>query len=418
MFIQLEMGWMNHPFPTSNFRISSAEQIQVLRDLGVSQLRYVPSKSLVVDEGAPLASGDAPLPVVDEPSQPTSVQRDVEAEAPGVALSFADHHEVVQARCRARFNQAASLYAEVAQTVDSAPVAARAQVEALARADVAELLQSENYSVHLLTGITGQRQGNHCVNVMVLSLLLGRALGLGAQALEHLAVAGLLHDIGKIHLPAHIAQPGAPLSASDRRVYEEHVIRSVALAQRMGFGAEVLLAIGQHHEMADGSGYPRRVEAAQMSQFGKVLALVNRYDRLCNPLHGESSHTPHEALARLFAQERKRFDATTVLAAFIRLMGVYPPGSLVQLNDGRYARVVASNSQSPLRPLVLPFVAGVARCDAQVIDLGSNQEQGIRRSVKFDILSDEALEFFLPGQQLCYFFDRVQPADAAQEGVA
>ncbi|OJU89111.1 MAG: hypothetical protein BGO13_14245 [Burkholderiales bacterium 66-5] len=416
MFIQLEMGWMNHPFPTSNFRIASVEQIQILRGLGVTQLRYVPSKSLVVDSDERPAPDDAPLPMQAGPSSAAGAQQDAETLEP--MLDSPDRHEVVQARCRTRFNQAASLYADVAETVDSAPVAARAQVEALARADVAELLQSENYTVHLLTGIIGQHQGNHCVNVMVLSLLLGRALGLGAQALEHLAAAGLLHDIGKIHLPAHIAQPGAPLSASDKRIYEEHVIRSVALAQRMGFGADVLLAIGQHHEMADGSGYPRRVEAAQMGQFGKILALVNRYDRLCNPLHGESSHTPHEALARLFAQERKRFDATTVLAAFIRLMGVYPPGSLVQLNDGRYARVVASNSQSPLRPHVLPFVVGVSRRDARVVDLGSHQEQGIRRSVKFDALSDEALEFFLPGQQLCYFFDRVQPVDTVREGVA
>ena len=413
---------MNHPFPTSSFRIGSLDQIQVLRDLGLREVRYVPSKSAVVDSGgdpaaaaAGTSAGAAQADAASFESLAALPARPGEDAPAPWGGSARQTNAAMQSRSHARFQEAAALYAEVVAGVQTTPTALRGRVEDLVRADVAELMDAENYAVHLLAQVAGQRQVKHSVNVMVLAMLLGRSLGLGAVSLCRLAAAGLLHDIGKTELPTHIAEPGAALSAGDRQLYEEHVQRSMAVAERMGFDADVVQVIGEHHEMVDGSGFPKGLKGAQISRHGQILALVNRYDRLCNPLHGEASHTPHEALARLFAQERKRFDPTTVLAAFIRMMGVYPPGSIVQLGDGRFARVVSSNARSPLRPCVLPFVAGVPLSEAQELDLGaSGTGGGIRRSVKCETLPDEALEFFQPAQQLCYFFERV-PRQAESE---
>lgn len=419
MFVQLDIGWMNHPFPTSSFRISSAQQIEVLRELGLQRVRYVPSKSVLLaaaadgrgpEEGEPgaAAAGEAPADA--------DADEQVDAGDPqgGAEPLLDDTYEALQERCRERYEQAASTYAAVSSSVDEAPVQAREGVEALVRQDVTDLLAAENYAVHLLTQVTAQQPAQHAVNVMVLALLLGRTLGLGMQELQHLGAAALLHDLGKIHLPMHIGEPGAALLPPDRRRYEEHVLHSVALAQRMGFGGEVLLAIGQHHEMADGSGFPRHLEASQLGRHGQILALVNRYDRLCSPLHGEAAHTPHEALARLFAQERKRFDATVTLGAFIRMMGVYPPGSLVQLDDGRYARVVASSSQYPLRPCVRLLDGEALAHPGQVIDLGRCDEPGIRRSVRPEALPEEMLGGF-EQRRHCYFFERVVPTSTKKD---
>lgn len=430
MFVRLDIGWMNHPFPTSSFRITSADQIQVLRDLGLTQVHYLPSKSVLADGASAQGENASSRPVDGEPGDAvasdeaptTPPERPAQgASHTGVDGLARETNAALQSRSHARFQAAATLYAEVVAGVESQPADMRLRVQALVRADVAELMEAENYAVHLLAQVAGQRQVKHSVNVMVLALLLGRSLGLGAASLRDLAAAGLLHDIGKIELPAHIAEPGAALGDADRQLYEEHVQRSMALARRMGFEADVVQAIGDHHEMIDGSGFPRHAKSAQISRHGQILALVNRYDRLCNPLHGEASHTPHEALARLFAQERKRFDAASVLAAFIRMMGVYPPGSIVQLGDGRFARVVSSNAQSPLRPCVLPFEAGVPLGEARELDLGTGGGMGIgggiRRSVKFDALPAQVLEFFQPAQQMCYFFERV-PRQGPPESAA
>jgi HD-GYP domain-containing protein (c-di-GMP phosphodiesterase class II) len=119
----------------------------------------------------------------------------------------------------------------------------------------------------------------------------------------------------------------------------------------------VLQAMAQHHEAVDGSGFPTASKGEKLSRASQVLALVNRYDDLCNPWNPARALTPHEAVSRLFASGRARFDAQ-VLQAFIRMMGVYPPGSMVQLSDGRYAQVQVVNASRPLKPTLLVHEPG------------------------------------------------------------
>lgn len=413
MFIELDVGWMNHPFPTSCFRVSSLQQIEILRRLGLRQVCYVPSKSVqsVVAAAQRRASGETdPDTAGDEPDSDEGDTPDA-----GAAPVLDAAYEMLQERCRERYQQAVSVYAAITFSVDEAPEPARANVEALVRQDVAQLMATENYAVHMLTRVTVQRPALHAVNVMVLSMLLGRALGLGQEELQSLSAAALLHDIGKIRLPRHIGEPGSPLSRPDRQRYEEHVAHSVDLVRRMGFASDVMQAVGQHHEMADGSGFPRRLSLAEIGRCGQILALVNRYDRLCNPLHGEMAYTPHEALAHLYVQERQRFDRAAVLAPFIRMMGVYPPGSIVQLDDGRYARVVASNSRQPLRPCVQLFDGHARRNEGQLVDLACDGARSIRRSVRPELLPDEMLASFVRPHH-CYFFGRVVPSAFGEGG--
>ena len=179
----------------------------------------------------------------------------------------------------------------------------------------------------------------------------------------------------------------------------------------MGLSSDVLIAIAQHHEMADGSGFPLRLVGEDLSRCGQILALVNRYDRLCNPLHGEQALTPHEALARIFALRRECFDAT-VLGAFIRMMGVYPPGSLVQLVDGRFGLVVVVDALHSLRPCVVLYEPAVPRDEAPLLDLAQNDEVGILRSLKPAQLPRDALDYLLPRPRISYFFERaLSPRD-------
>ena len=113
----------------------------------------------------------------------------------------------------------------------------------------------------------------------------------------------------------------------------------------------------------------------------RIVALVNRYDNLCNPASLAHAHTPHEALSLLFAQSRAQFDAS-LLNAFIRMMGVYPAGSVVQLTDERYALVVSVNSTRPLKPKVLVHDAQRPREEALHLNLMDTPDLGIRRSLK------------------------------------
>jgi len=122
-------------------------------------------------------------------------------------------------------------------------------------------------------------------------------------------------------------------------------------------------------------------------------------------------------LSLIFAQTKARFDATT-LNAFIRMMGIFPPGSVVQLSDNRYAMVVSVNSARPLKPRVLVHDPAVEREKALLLDLETTPELGIARNVRPLQLPKAALEFLSPRQRVCYFFERAVDAPVAQEGHA
>jgi hypothetical protein len=140
---------------------------------------------------------------------------------------------------------------------------------------------------------------------------------------------------------------------------------------------------------------------------GKILAVVNRYDNLCNPSHPGRALTPHDALALMFAKHRAQFDPAT-MAHFIRMMGVYPPGSVVQLNDQRYALVTSVNSMRPLKPQIVIYNPKTPPKEALIIDLESEPELGIQTSLKPQHLPRHVYDYLSPRKRICYFFERAR----------
>jgi putative nucleotidyltransferase with HDIG domain len=408
MYIQLDVGWLHHPFPVSSFRIASAEQIATLRELGLAEVRYFPAKSEPEAQGGPFvntAGGAASSDVFREVSAGRGAEgpdAEVEAQRRRALLSA---QNLALAVCNQQFRAATQKYQALERVVSDHPDQARTSGEALVAGCVAELLENGDSVLRLLSEDVGERNALHPVNVLVISLLLGRALGMASAELHEVGIAALLHDIGKLKLPPNLRQPTPSMIPLERTRYESHVGESVALATRMRLPEPVLKAISQHHEMFDGSGFPLRLPGAQLTRTSQILALVNRYDRLCNPAQGVDALTPHEALSVIFAQLKPRFDSV-VLGAFIRMMGVYPPGSIVQLVNDRYAIVVSVNSSRPLRPKVIVHDSRVPKDEAPILDLETVPELGIRRSLKPAQLPRDALDYLSPRQRICYFFER------------
>lgn len=420
MYIQLDLSWVQHPFPLGSFRVSTQEQIDTVRGLGLQSVRYLPGRS---DAEFRQPAVDAP-PVVDtpgeaptsgeqteRPSQPAAlhIQRDDTAEqlrqqllAQHAALAACDRHFLAATRTCLRLGPLA----------DKQPLDARAQGEALVGSCVDELLANGESVIRLLSEGVGERNALHPVNVMVLSLLLGKAQGATPDELRTIGMAALLHDIGKMRLPPHVWVRSKDMSPPDVLAYEKHVAHSVDIGRRMELPEPVLLGMAQHHEMADGSGFPAGLRGDAVCNAGRIVGLVNYYDRLCNPVHGADALTPHEALSVIFAKQKTRFDLH-VLGVFIRMMGVYPPGSVVQLVNDRYAIVVSVNSSRPLRPRVIVHNPQVPKEHALILDLETVPELGIRRSLKPTQLPRAALDYLSPRKRICYFFERgVEPQGA------
>lgn len=432
MFVHLDVGWLRHPFPVSSFRITSLDQIETLRSLGLGRVRYEPGKN-DVSQATQADTAVGPERVV-EPEAATPQFFGLSEEsltsflllAPSASSPplLAPLGELTPERrlaaeqrrrisCDQRFLSAADQYQSVVQVAHKDAASARTASLALVSECVDDFQCNGESVIRLLTECVAERAGMHPVNVMVLSLLLGKAQGFSTSELQELGLAALLHDIGKLQLPAQLAYPPVSTSASaslfkargEGGAYEDHVGASVALAQSMDLSSSVLIAIAQHHELADGSGFPLGLLGDDLSPAGRILALVNHYDGLCNPANRAEGLTPHEALSVLFSKHKAHFDPIT-LNAFIRMMGVYPPGSVVQLVNGLYALVVSVNSARPLRPKVIVHDPDVPQGKAPVLDLESLPELGILRSLKPSQLPRAALDYLSPRQRIYYFFER------------
>lgn len=410
MFVHLDLGWMAHPFPRGSFKLSSADQIQTIRSLGLQRLRWSPDKS----DAPPPTLGSAGLtggPGVglytlaggEAAADPAPGETPQERSRRERCAALAAQREARQ-RCERRFGQASQQCSQALELVGPQPQRAREQAESLARELLEELTLEQEMSIRLLGETAGDKSALHAMNVAVISLLTARMLRLSADDMLDLGVGAMLHDIGKLDLPERVRHRDDHFSAAELQSYQEHVALGVSAGRRLGLRAGALLVIGQHHEHADGSGFPLRLTSERMSIPSRIVALANRYDRLCNPVVPSKALTPHEALSLLYAQGKNKFD-TAIMGAFIKMMGVYPPGSAVQLTDDRYALVTSVNSSRPLKPCVLVHDPRVPRDEALLLDLELVPGVGIRRSLKPDQLPPAALDYLAPRPRMVYFFE-------------
>ena len=426
MYVHLDMGWMSHPFPLSSFRIATAAQLATIRSLGVRSVRWSPQQSDAFDNG-PTATLPGPLPARDSdaandsgldeadavdtvPYTPPAEDKVVDAALHARQRAHVERQRKL-ARQRAAEQRCARQYAEAARSarqalefVRSKPGEARAQAETLARAIVEKMVGEQDLCIRMLVEGAGDKVSMHAMNVAVISLLMGRCFGFIEEEMQDLGVGALLHDVGKEELPARLRHRDESFSPNELRVYQEHVEAGLVQARRMGLSAGATAVIAQHHEHADGTGFPEQLNSDRMTMAARIVALVNRYDNLCNPHVLSRALTPHESLSLLFAQGRSKFD-TSILGSFIKMMGVYPPGSMVQLTDDRYALVVAVNSTRPLKPSVLVHDPATPREEALVLDLESAVGLGIRRSVRTQQVPPTAIDYLQPATRVTYFFE-------------
>jgi len=285
------------------------------------------------------------------------------------------------------------------------PAGAAEAAQGLASQFVTELQSAEDTTIRVLSEAAGTGQSQHAVNVTVLSLMLGQKLGLSSDDLQGITVGALMHDMGKVLVPEALRNlpfDGSPNALKARR---DHVSHGVRMGMSMGLNPVALRVIAQHHELVDGSGLPQGLKGEEITLPARIVSLADIYDNLCNPSSSLASRTPHEAQALLYAKMRQQVDAT-VLSTFIKLIGVYPPGSVVQLTDERYALVVTTHPHHPLKPCVLVHDPAVPREEALLVDLARAPKLGVRRSLHPQHLPRATMDYLSPGQRVHYYFSQ------------
>ena len=408
IFVHLDLGWIDHPFKTSNFKISNIKQIETIQKLGLKRLRYDPKRS-----------DCEPLPIMEVQDQKTITSPKLIEEDCASALSqLSESTSTIQNRrvqrlqqmhlamedCEQKFVLAGNTAKLVMKELLQSPQQAKEHANQLVNDMVDSAISESEIAVFAVCGNrSDERSHVHALNVMVLSLMMARTLNMTEEEARLLGTAALFHDIGKSGLPLEILSKKETLSEGERRIYEHHSELGAEITKKAGLADRVTQIILQHHEYADGTGYPKKLKLSQIDPLASLLLMTNHYDYLCNPHDIRHSKTSYEALAHMFAHERSKFD-DTLLKQLIKTLGVYPPGSVVQLSNGLYGIVVSVNPTNPLRPVVTVYDKEIDRNAPLIISLRESTELSISVCIRPNQLPDDAMDYLNPHKRINYYW--------------
>lgn len=198
----------------------------------------------------------------------------------------------------------------------------------------------------------------HSVNVALLSMCLGRRIGISRTSLHRLGICGLFHDLGKLDIPVEIIRLPRKLRESEFEVVKRHTIYSVSQIIKLQAGrdlkSKILLPPFEHHMKYDLSGYPQTPQRKPVSLFGRILTITDVFDAITSQRNYRFSFlTQDQALGYMLEHSGTDFDPI-LLKAFINMLGVYPIGSLLELDTGELALVVeAGKAADDMRPKVV-----------------------------------------------------------------
>jgi putative nucleotidyltransferase with HDIG domain len=193
----------------------------------------------------------------------------------------------------------------------------------------------------------------HSLNVSILSVAFGRSLILPREALQILGIGGLLHDIGKMKVPLEILNKPAQLTDEEFHQMKNHVRYGTEILGRIPhFPPKGAQMVGQHHERYGGHGYLKGLQGDQLSLFGQIATIVDVYDAITSDRVYRRGILPHEAVKRMFEWSPRDFNRN-LLENFIKCFGIYPVGSLVEINQSEVGIVVGANKEKALKPNVL-----------------------------------------------------------------
>ena len=223
----------------------------------------------------------------------------------------------------------------------------------------------------------------HSVAVCALMVALANQLGLDEKQTRDAGMAGLLHDLGKALMPMEVLNKPGKLTDDEFRIIKSHPVEGHRLLVEGGSVGPVVLDVClHHHEKIDGSGYPERLTAEQISQFAKMGAVCDVYDAITSNRPYKAGWDPAESIRKMTEWCDGHFDMR-IFQAFVKSIGIYPVGSLVRLSSGRLGVVAEQSEKSLLTPRIKVFFStkSMTYIPPELIDLAraGNTEKIVAR---------------------------------------
>ncbi len=193
----------------------------------------------------------------------------------------------------------------------------------------------------------------HEVHVGMISVLAGLSMNMKLSELSHLCFSAMIHDVGKIFIPKSVLYAPRRLSSEEFELVKKHVLYGESICKASGIRNRLVISgVRDHHEKLDGTGYTQGLKGSEITTFARIIAVADIYDALISQRSYKSSWSPYKAISELISLASTGKLDKNIVNAFVSIVGLYPVGTTVALNNGMKATVIGNTRKFATRPIV------------------------------------------------------------------
>jgi len=278
MYVVLRLSWFKHPFWRSEFIIESQKEIETIKGLGLERVSYNPDLSVIQPSQTVTRKAAQTVPA---PSAPSAYE-EVLAATRQKSMVFLKEKQDKLKECNREYHNSLGQVASITKEVSIGGEEGVEKAKELMEQVVTALRGNAESMVHLINIKEMDKVAYfHALNVCILSLILGRDLGLDEEELARLGLGALFHDIGKLRIPKKVLLKKPPLSRSEQQYMSMHPVYGYQMLENIpNFPEPALEVVFQHHERITGEGYPQGLRGDKIHPYAHIAAVADLYDNL------------------------------------------------------------------------------------------------------------------------------------------
>ncbi|WP_227006694.1 HD-GYP domain-containing protein [Shewanella donghaensis] len=378
MTVKLPLSWFSNPFFRNKVPVTSRAELELIHSLDITYVTVLEGHHLLADEPEPIV-----IPVAEVVA---------EFDIVGAIKKSVNSSQT-------KFNKAASDLRPAFSKVISDPEVSQREAVTVVELLMTELTESKHPQFTLVS--CADKEPNitqHSLSVAVLSMMMAHSLEIAISEIRDLGLGCIFHDIGKLKIPDAIRRKRTDLTTHEANYLKTHPNIGYEMLDRSGlFTKSVLDIVLHHHEFIDGSGYPSQFTKKQLAKLIQIAALANDYTHLL-----DRTSSPQVALGTLFKTREGKHDKG-LIEVLVKVLGIFPPGSIVKLSDGSVAKVMMTSRESK-QPHVFSCSMHGAQAGFRCL---TDEDVTVVETIKIDQLSEKIASTLKVNNPVCFFISHI-----------